>query len=612
MRWTSARDVLDRIGGRYAVTLRGLLLITIPSLAPTIVFDRAVNGGSVLTWALVGLAGTAVGGAVYLGLGRVLLPERPRKPRPATALGVFFIAGVVRGATIAVLSVNLGVSAEYQWLYRVTGGAALGMCWFALAAIIVDAWTRHHDALADLHERQEVARAQRADAEERLRRTRERIRDTLLTQMSTIVTLLTSAMQAGRDPATARSLATVMHTTVSDVVRPLSHALVSAEQGAVVEPPRTPLRIRSQRWVRSISVDALRMDPYHPVLTAAVITPSAIPGAIRIFGVVPGLMGAASIGLIAWAILHIARKRHARHAALIGPWSWLPAALTYVAVGVAVATVPMIASWLEGDSLLVGWTQGGQTLFILTPLAALGAAIFAAEDRRFAIAERAREAAVTQAEWSSHRVQQESWAAAHVLARELHGGVQSELTAAALRLETWAHQPDSQAMDEVLGQVMAAVQRVNRLATEEFQPPPIDPEQAMSGVIAVWSGLAEVSLDVDGDARAQLAGDVASSETAIEIVRECVGNAVSHRRASTVSVGVRLSGPSRVEITVVDDGRGLIEQAPRGLGSRMLDQVCLDWSRTPALSAVGTRVVARIAVDGGEDLPTDEAGIISA
>ena len=502
MRWTSARDVLDRIGGRYAVTLRGLLLITIPSLAPTIVFDRAVNGGSVLTWALVGLAGTAVGGAVYLGLGRVLLPERPRKPRPATALGVFFIAGVVRGATIAVLSVNLGVSAEYQWLYRVTGGAALGICWFALAAIIVDAWTRHHDALADLHERQEVARAQRADAEERLRHTRERIRDTLLTQMSTIVTLLTSAMQAGRDPATARSLATVMHTTVSDVVRPLSHALVSAEQGTVVEPPRTPFRIRSQSWVRSMSVDALRMDPYHPVLTAAVITPSAIPGAIRIFGVVPGLMGAASIGLIAWAILHIARKRHARHAGLIGPWSWLPAALTYVAVGVAVATVPMIASWLEGDSLLVGWTQGGQTLFILTPLAALGAAIFAAEDRRFAIAERAREAAVTQAEWSSHRVQQESWAAAHVLARELHGGVQSELTAAALRLETWAHQPDSQAMDEVLGQVMAAVQRVNRLATEEFQPPPIDPEQAMSGVIAVWSGLAEVSLDLDSDARA--------------------------------------------------------------------------------------------------------------
>lgn len=612
MRWTSARDVLDRIGGPYAVTLRGLLLITIPSLAPTVVFDRALNGGSMLTWALVGLAGTAVGGVVYLGLGRMLLPERPRKPRPATALGVFFLAGIVRGATIAILSVNLGVSADYQWAYRLTGGAALGMCWFALAAIIVDAWTRHHDALADLHARQEVARAQRADAEERLRRTRERIRDTLLTQMSTIVTLLTSAMQAGRDPATARSLATVMHATVTDVVRPLSHALIGTESAAPSDPPRIPLNVRSRRWVRSISVDALRMDPYHPVLTAAVITPSAIPGAIRIFGVVVGLMGATSIGIIAWVILRIARRRHARHAALIGPWSWLPAALTYVAVGVAVATVPMTASYLTGGSFWAGWTQGGQTLLILTPLAALGAAIFAAEDRRFAIAERAREAAVTQAEWSSHRVQQESWAAAHVLARELHGGVQSELTAAALRLETWARQPDSQSMDEVLDQVMAAVERVNRLAAEEFQPPPIDPEQAMAGVIAVWSGLVDVSLDVHADARGQLARDVAASETAIEIVRECVGNAVSHGRASSISVDVRLASPRRVEIAVVDDGRGLIEHAPHGLGSRMLDQLCLEWHRAPVSSGTGSRVVALIAVDAGRGLPTDDAEVIGA
>ena len=59
-------------------------------------------------------------------------------------------------------------------------------------------------------------------------------------------------------------------------------------------------------------------------------------------------------------------------------------------------------------------------------------------------------------------------------------------------------------LDEVLDQVMAAVERVNRLAAEEFQPPPIDPEQAMAGVIAVWSGLVDVSLDVHADARGQL------------------------------------------------------------------------------------------------------------
>ena len=611
MRWTSARDVMDRIGGPYAVTLRGLLIITIPSLAPTVVFDRAVNGGSVLMWAGVGLAGTAVGGLVYLGLGHWLLPERPRKPRPATALGVFFVAGVVRGATIAVLSVQLGLSADFQWIYRITGGAALGMCWFALVAIIVDAWTRHHDELADLHARQEIARAERADAEERLRRTRERIRDTLLTQMSAIVSLLTSAMQTDRDPATARSLATVMHTTVTDVVRPLSHALVGPDSPSAPAPPAVPLRARARRWLRSISVDALRMDPYHPVLTAAVVTPSAIPGAIRIFGVAIGLLGVGAIAFLTWATLHVARRRHARHAAPQGTWSWLPAAFTYVTVGVATAAVPVTASLLLGDTFWLGWEQGGQTLLILTPLAAFGAALFAAEDRRLAIAERAREAAVAQAEWSSHRAQQESWAAAHVLARELHGGVQSELTAAALRLESWARHPGGQSMDEVLAQVLAAVERVNRLATEEFQPPTVDPEEAMSGVISVWAGLAEVTLDVDADAHERLSRDIAASETAIEIVRECVGNAVHHGRAMQVNVTVHALDVARVQITVADSGRGVDDHAPRGLGSRMLDQVCLSWQRSTGPRG-GTQVVAVIAVDPVGEAPAAAWGIISA
>lgn len=597
MRWTSARNVLDRIGGPYAVTLRGLLLIAIPSLAPTVAFDRSVNGGPVALWALVGLAGTAIGGIAYLALGRLLLPQRPRKPRPVTALGVFFTAGVVRGATIAVLSVELGLSSHYQWIYRITGGALLGMCWFALAAIIVDAWTRHHDVLEDLRQRQEVAKTQRADAEQRLRRTRERIRDTLLTQMSTIVALLTSAMQAGRDPATARSLASVMHTTVTDVVRPLSHALAAGESTPTPAAPRIPLRERSRRWLRSISIDALRMDPYHPVLTVAVVTPSAIPGAIRIFGVAVGLLGVASIALSTWAILQIARRWHARQ----GSGSWVPATLTYVAVGIVAASVPMTASYAIEGNFWSGWAQGGQTLLILTPLAAFGAAVFAAEDRRLAIAERERAAAVTQAEWASHRVQQESWAAAHVLARELHGGVQSELTAAALRLETWARRPDDQSMDDVLGQVMDAVERVNRIAAEEFQPLPVDPDQAMADVVSVWSGLAHVSLELSDEARDQLSRDVAASETAIEIARECVGNAARHGRATRVEVGVRALGRSRVEIMVVDDGRGLDDHSPHGLGSRMLDQVCLAWQRTPRVDARGVRVIAVIAVDPGTE-----------
>ena len=87
---------------------------------------------------------------------------------------------------------------------------------------------------------------------------------------------------------------------------------------------------------------------------------------------------------------------------------------------------------------------------------------------------------------------------------------------------------------------------------------------------------------------------------------------MSHGRASTISVDVRLASPRRVEIAVVDDGRGLIEHAPHGLGSRMLDRLCLEWHRAPVSSGTGRRVVALIAVAAGRGLPTDDAEVIGA
>ena len=612
MRWTSARDILERIGGPYAVTLRGLLLIAIPSLVPTAVYDRAVYGGSIAGWTLVGLAGTAVGGVVYLALGAVLLPQKPRPSRPVIALTVFLVAGVVRGSTIALVSVGTGLATDYQWAFRISGGAALGVCWFSLVAIVIDAWSRHQEVLADLRRRQITAMALRANAEERLLQTRDRIRNTLLSQMSTIVALLSALIAKGGDPAAVRRVAGVMHTTVAEVVRPLSHSLAESIPTPRVAAPPEPLRGRATRWLRAISAEALTIDPFHPVLTTVVIVPSAIPAGVRTFGAIAGVVGAGVVGLVAFAILYAARRWHLGRRVAVRRWSWLPAAVVYAAVGLSCAAVPVAASLLFGMGAQVGWSQGGQTLFLLTPLAALGAAVVAAEDRRRTLAEREREASVAQAEWASHRAQQEAWAASHMLARELHGGVQSELTAAALRLEAWARRPDPAAMAEVLSQVTHAVDRVNQLAVEEFRTSKIDPVLAISAIVAVWSGLVHIDLDIDSGAEDHLSVDAAASETVIEVVRECLANAVTHGRASTVTIQVRQLRPGALEVTIDDDGRGLTAQAPVGLGSRLLDEVCLSWERTASPGSRGTRVSAQVTVAPEEQTGMGTGGIMSA
>jgi signal transduction histidine kinase len=609
-----ANSLLDRIGGPYAVTLRGLLVILLPSILPNVVYDSVTSGGSPLAWGLVGLAGTGVGGVVYLILGAIFLPQRPRRSRPVTAFIVFGLAGVTRGAVIAYLSFSTGLAAQPLWTFRIVGATVLGICWFALAAIIVDAWSRNQVVINELQARQQSASIQRAQAEATLRQARESINDALLSRMITITSTLASVAQHGSDPLVARRVASEMHATVKDVVRPLSHTLalttpIVVQVGAPVE----SLGQRSRRWLRSVTRDALTIDPYHPMITALVVTPSAIPGAIRAYGVVPGLFGAATIGAFTWVILNSARTLHARRTAPLGRWSWLPAVITYLLVGAACSLVPVAAQLIRGGTGIEGWTSGGQVLFILTPIAALGAAVVAAEDRRRTLGERELQAAVTQAEWSTHRVQQEAWAANRLLARELHGGVQSELTAAALRLEAWSRNPDPQTLDAVLDQVRLAVDRVNDLMSRGVEPPPVDVHRALDSICDVWISLARVDIDLDPDVALALEQDQAAAVTVIEVVRECLGNSIRHGRASQVSIEVAFlaegaAAGDAVALTVTDNGVGTGSATIPGLGSHILDQLCLRWTR--AQTRPGTRVEAVVPL--ASEPPTAHVDSFSA
>jgi signal transduction histidine kinase len=589
-------SLLDRIGGPYAVTVRGLLIILLPSILPNVVYDSATSGGSPLAWGLVGLAGTGMGGLVYLGLGAILLPQRPRRSRPVTAFVVFGLAGVTRGVVIAYLSFSTGLAAQPLWTFRIVGATVLGMCWFALAAIIVDAWSRNQVVVGELRTRQQSASIQRAQAEVTLRQARESINDALLTRMIAITSTLASVAQHGSDPQVARRVASEMHATVNDVVRPLSHTLALTTPVVVqVNAPDESLGERSRRWLRSVTRDALTIDPYHPMITALVVTPSAIPGGIRAFGVVPGLIGAATVGAFTWVILHSARALHAWRTAPVGRWSWLPAVVTYLMVGVACSLVPVAVQLIRGGTWVEGWASGGQVLFILTPIAALGAAVVAAEDRRRTLGERELQAAVAQAEWSTHRVQQEAWAANRLLARELHGGVQSELTAAALRLEAWSRTPNPQTLDAVLDQVRHAVDRVNDLLSRGVEPPPVDVRRALESICDVWLSLARIDIELSPEVALTLEQDQTAAVTVIEVVRECLGNSIRHGRASQVTIEVTVvaegaTASDAVHLIVADDGVGISAAAVPGLGSQLLDQICLRWMRTA--TRPGTRVEA--------------------
>ena len=67
------------------------------------------------------------------------------------------------------------------------------------------------------------------------------------------------------------------------------------------------------------------------------------------------------------------------------------------------------------------------------------------------------------------------------------------------------------------------------------------------------------------------------------------------KHGSATRVGVEVACDCGVvDIRVFDNGRGETQLVQPGLGSRMLDEMCMSWTRTR--STAGTAVHARLAV----------------
>lgn len=155
----------------------------------------------------------------------------------------------------------------------------------------------------------------------------------------------------------------------------------------------------------------------------------------------------------------------------------------------------------------------------------------------------------------------------------LHGPVQSSLMAAALALNDGATPKVS--ISDLADNIEQAVDslRTGRSSRLSF-------EAALEEIAKVWSRSAQVTWLAATEAQQLMDSDEDTRDCIVEIVREAVSNAVRHGTAKRVQIEVELHGPSKVGIKICDDGSGDTGLGKPGLGSAMLDQISLSWSRT--------------------------------
>jgi signal transduction histidine kinase len=170
----------------------------------------------------------------------------------------------------------------------------------------------------------------------------------------------------------------------------------------------------------------------------------------------------------------------------------------------------------------------------------------------------------------------------------LHGNVQSALTAALTRLQREAV-IDAVTVELVKQDLIRAESAINSNLHDS-----LNLEDGLRQVVRAWDGICNISIDVSERAKRALVRSADSEFCVNEIVKEAVSNAVRHGEASEAKIDIDRIADDILKVDVYNNGKSLSNSDTSGIGSEMLDEICLHWELKSERK--GVRLTAELPV----------------
>jgi signal transduction histidine kinase len=492
---------------------------------------------------------------------RVLSPRVSAPSRTWLLLLSVVLGAAVRGIVLGVLFTLTGVTASPEFVFRVIASIS------HLAVIVVILWflvsevrglhARRYQLITERDQLLVLQQGAQHDLERLGVRTCEEIRSAILESLD------------GLRATNSTALRERLHVTIEDVVRPLSHQL--AAQPAAWVPPQTPPQTMGVDWPLAIR-EGLNPVRIHPIIVPVLLVWLGLP--IHLFQYGP----TRTAGLVAALIVAVPAFWLARRVAIrltFGFGSGAKAAAFVVAViigGIALglATLP--------------YMQGQPQPFLFVVVAPLLALLISGP---LAIAEAARDQdreleadlATTTADlrWALARTREQFRQQDSALAHALHGRLQASLAAASLRLDRAVAQgvDDEALLDALQSEIREAVSKLDEI---DAIPDPTD--KVIELTQRNWSGAVDITCSLDARICDALGADPLCARAVNDLIPELVFNSVRHGDASMIDVSLELTDQRTLSLTVTDNGSGALIATRYGLGSTLLDEASMTWSRT--------------------------------
>lgn len=575
----SLKDTLLLVGSSEALTKR-VILWTLPiGLFVAVFYDGNRFGTSRWGWLFVGLVAHAVAVLVMFILRQIMLPHGPYDSAPARTILIFVLGSSTRSTVIGLWSYQLELAPSPLLGYRIFAGALIGSLALSIITVIAAVAREHGQTQALLeserlalvsveHSAQASIEKQRLEIQNILRESIEPALTEIAKNLSNPAIRGSNAVKESAEKITAfintrlRPLAESFHqrkvieVPVAGIIR-ASPSLVAIPKFITLREVTSPFAI----YLVLIGPDTTGLYPYRGY--------SALPLVIVLF--FPMFL----IQLAAMS-LPIARRP-------------LPGRLAILLLTILLAT-----SWLPAVYVARIFQIDIIDEFNLIPTLTIGTVLVGVLVTYGFIIDRERiryESELSEANQALNlelnRTAQQIWLLRQQAAQILHGSVQSSLTAANMRIRG-----ASEVDDALLAKVREDVERAS-FAISSFGKNEIDLAQSLREISDLWQGVCAVDIDYSQNLIESVPKDSVSAHCINEIVKECVSNAIRHGEASQVTVSISDPLDGSISISITNNGAARIS-TQQGVGSLMLDEVTMNWSRE--LTDSGVQVLAKVAL----------------
>ena len=503
---------------------------------------------------------------------------------------IWLLGSIVGGLALFGTGMILNGTVESTIVTQALNGLIVIPIILGAYTLLVSSWLEVRIASDQLEKHRKTLFEVGAKVQSEITATSSKVQSLVRDQISPVLTNLKSQISEISNSEKLQKVSDQLLDQISTVIRPVSWQIdrefdfttssISAinSKSKHSEAVLTKVKHNLGKWLRVEVKPATLVSPLLNTLAYAVFL---IPASEVIFGR-PGVLAAivtTSISYFVFKFLQTTTRNLIMH-------SW-KAIVLVVATGLAVASTFTATVFIaENDTDIILAIAASIAISLTTILIALFQAI------TYIRTEALSEISTLNERINSEilHLQQSERVLRKNYSRFIHGEVQAKLLTISLKLGN----PDLLTAEQ-RNQLGTEIEQISNLIEDDQVRSRDEFDQEFARIILGWEGVLQISVLPNVKFPAGFASDSIAQECALEVLQEGFSNAVKHADAKTVEVKFDLAESKNLKIEIRNSlGLGPEKVSLPSLGSKILDEVTLSWTREIGESSVLLSAVVNV------------------